>query len=129
MIILDTHIWVWWVAENPRLTPKYQQTIAAYQSSGLGVSIISAWEVAKLVEKNRLALSRPLEEWLNQAITYPGVRVLPLTTPIIVQSTQLVGFHRDPADQIIVATARVYNCPILTVDEKILAYPDVQTLK
>jgi PIN domain nuclease of toxin-antitoxin system len=129
VIILDTHIWIWWVSENPRLTSQDKETIASYQSSGLGVSIISAWEVAKLVEKKRLKLSCPVDAWLNEAVAYPGIRVIPLTLPIIVQSTQLTGFHKDPADQIIVATAKVYNCPLLTADEKILAYPDVQTLK
>jgi PIN domain nuclease of toxin-antitoxin system len=129
VIVLDTHIWVWWVSENPRLTPQQQETIAAYQSSGLGVSIISAWEVAKLVEKKRLELSCSVEEWLKQAVAYPGVRILPLTLSIVVQSTQLTGFHNDPADQMIVATSKVRNCPLLTADEKILAYPGLQTLK
>jgi PIN domain nuclease of toxin-antitoxin system len=129
MIILDTHIWLWWVDSSSRLTVRLEQLILEHQVSQLGVSIFSCWEVAKLVEKNRVELSYPVDEWLNYAIAYPGVQLLPLTLPIIVQSTQLAGFHNDPADQIIVATAKVHNCPLLTVDEKILAYPDVNTLK
>ena len=95
----------------------------------MGVSIISCWEVAKLVENNKLVLSCSVSEWLNDALAYPEVQLLDLTLPIVVESTQLVGFHRDPADQIIVATARIYNCPLLTIDDKILNYPNVQTLK
>ncbi|MCZ8065258.1 MAG: type II toxin-antitoxin system VapC family toxin [Microcystis sp.] len=129
MIILDTHIWLWWVDSSSRLTARLEQLILEHQVSQLGVSIFSCWEVAKLVEKNRVELSYPVDEWLNYAIAYPGVQLLPLTLPIIVQSTQLAGFHNDPADQIIVATAKVHNCPLLTVDEKILAYPDLNTLK
>jgi PIN domain nuclease of toxin-antitoxin system len=129
MIILDTHIWLWWVDSSSRLTARLEQLILEHQVSQLGVSIFSCWEVAKLVEKNRVELSYPVDEWLNYAIAYPGVQLLPLTLPIIVQSTQLAGFRNDPADQIIVATAKVHNCPLLTVDEKILAYPDVNTLK
>jgi PIN domain nuclease of toxin-antitoxin system len=129
MIILDTHIWLWWVDSSSRLTARLEQLILEHQVSQLGVSIFSCWEVAKLVEKNRVELSYLVDEWLNYAIAYPGVQLLPLTLPIIVQSTQLAGFHNDPADQIIVATAKVHNCPLLTVDEKILAYPDVNTLK
>ncbi|MBO3458805.1 type II toxin-antitoxin system VapC family toxin [Aetokthonos hydrillicola Thurmond2011] len=129
MIILDTHIWIWWVANHPRLTEKYRNWIEEYQSKGLGVSIISCWEVAKLVEINKLTLSIPVDEWLAAALAYPGVQRLDLTIPIIVESTKLTGFHRDPSDQIIVATARIYGCPLLTMDAKILAYPDVQTLK
>ncbi len=129
MIILDTHIWVWWVDDNSRLTTKYRKWIAEYQSQGLGVNIVSCWEVAKLVEKNRLVFSCSVNEWLETALVYPGVQLLNLTLPIVVDSTQLSGFHSDPFDQIIVATARNYRCPLLTVDAKILSYPDVQTLK
>jgi len=129
MIILDTHIWVWWVDDNSRLTTKYREWIAEYQSQGLGVNIVSCWEVAKLVEKNRLVFSCSVNEWLETALAYPGVQLLNLTLPIVVDSTQLSGFHSDPFDQIIVATARNYRCRLLTVDAKILSYPDVQTLK
>lgn len=129
MIILDTHIWIWWADNNPRLTQQHRQWIQQYQSQGLGVSIISCWEVAKLVENNRLAMSLAVDEWLTAALAYPGVQLLNLTIPIVVESTKLTGFHRDPADQLIVATARIYGCPLLTADSKILAYPDVQTLK
>lgn len=129
MIILDTHIWIWWADNNPRLTQQHREWIQQYQSQGLGVSMISCWEVAKLVENNRLALSLAVDEWLTAALAYPGVQLLNLTIPIIVESTKLTGFHRDPADQLIVATARIYGCPLLTADSKILAYPDVQTMK
>ncbi|MCD8490339.1 MAG: type II toxin-antitoxin system VapC family toxin [Desertifilum sp.] len=129
MIVLDTHIWVWWVQGDSRLTPQHQQWLDEYQTQGLGVSIYSCWEVAKLVEKGRLMLPAPIAQWFEAAIAYPGVRILDLTLPIAIQSTQLVGFHNDPADQIIVATAKVHNCPLLTADQKILGYPDVQTLQ
>lgn len=129
MIVLDTHIWIWWVDNNSRLTQQHRDWIVAYQAEGLGVSIFSCWEIAKLVEKNRLGFSLPLEAWITAALAYPGVQLLDLTLPIVIQSTQLPGFHNDPADQMIVATAKVHNCPLLTADQKILDYPDVQTLK
>ena len=129
MIVLDTHIWIWWVNNNTRLTQKHRDWIQQYQSQGLGVSIISCWEVSKLVEMGRLTLSVTVDEWLKQALAYPGVQLLELTILIIVESTKLTDFHRDPADQIIVASARICGCPLLTADAKILAYPDVQTLQ
>jgi PIN domain nuclease of toxin-antitoxin system len=129
MIILDTHIWVWWVDGNQRLTKQYEAWIEMSQSQGIGVSIVSCWEVAKLVEKNRLNFSCPINEWLELALAYPGVQLLNLNLPIIVDSTKLNGFHSDPFDQMIVATARYYNCHLLTADAKILNYPQVQTLK
>jgi PIN domain nuclease of toxin-antitoxin system len=129
MIILDTHSWVWWVDDNQRLTQQHREWIQEYQSQGLGISIIYCWEVAKLIEVGRLTLSISVEDWLEGALAYPGVQLLDLTIPIVVESTKLTSFHRDPADQMIVATARIYGCPLLTADSKILAYPDVQTLK
>jgi PIN domain nuclease of toxin-antitoxin system len=105
MIILDTHIWIWWVDENPKLLPQNLEIIQAHQAGGLGISIISCWEIAKLVEKDKLNFDCPVEEWLKLALSYSGVRLLELSIPIILQSTHLTGFHADPADQIIVATA------------------------
>lgn len=129
MIILDTHIWVWWVHDAPQLPEDYRRVIEQHEVTGLGISAISCWEVAKLVEKGRLALPCPVDEWLDQALAYPGVQVLPLTPVIAVASTQLPQpFHRDPADQIIVATARVHHCPLVTLDTLIRAYPHVQLL-
>ncbi len=130
MIALDTHIWVWWVHGDFRLTTQQNQWLQQYESQGLGVSAISCWEVAKLVEYKRLTLPCSVGDWLRQALAYPGVQLLELTPEIAVESTQLPGaFHRDPADQIIVATARIYNCALLTSDTKILTYPHVNILK
>lgn len=128
MIVLDTHIWVWWVTLSPRLTQQQRGWINIYQSSGLGVSIFSVWEVTKLVVKGRITLSISINEWLKMALSYPGVQLLPLTIPIIIESNQLIGFHNDPADQIIVATAKIHGCPLLTADGKILKYSDCNTL-
>jgi PIN domain nuclease of toxin-antitoxin system len=129
IIVLDTHRWVWGVDNNARLTQKHEDWIQQYQSQGLGVSIISCWEVAKLVELGTLTLSLAVDEWLAAALADPGVQQLELTIPIIIQSTTLTGFHRHSADQLIVATAKIHECPVLTADAKILAYPEVQTLK
>ena len=129
MIMLDTHIWVWWVHDDAQLTAEHRKWLEAYEAQGLGVSVISCWEVAKLVEYNRLALSCPVADWFDQALAYPGIQLLGLTPRIALESTQLPGkFHRDPADQIIVATARIYDRPLLTMDEKILSYPHVKLL-
>lgn len=129
MIVLDTHIWIWWVHGDAKLQQGFHAYLQTHEAQGLGVSIISCWEVAKLVELNRLSLPTPVADWLDQALAYPGVRLLDLTPRIVVESTQLPGtFHRDPADQMIVATARLYNCPVMTVDAKILAYPHVQKI-
>ncbi len=129
MILLDTHIWVWWVHDDASLSTAYRSVLSAHEETGFGVSVISCWEVAKLAERKRLVLPCPVEEWIQQALAYPGVQLLNLTPEIAVESTQLPGeFHKDPADQIIVATARLFGRPLVTADEKILSYPHVQVL-
>jgi PIN domain nuclease of toxin-antitoxin system len=129
MIILDTHIWIWWVHGEQRLTRTQEEVIQANEGDIIGVSSISCWEIAKLVEYGRLELPHPLREWFQQALSYPGISLLGLTPEIALESTQLPGeFHRDPADQIIVATARIYGCPLVTSDSKLLEYPHVETV-
>jgi PIN domain nuclease of toxin-antitoxin system len=127
VILLDTHIWVWWVHENPRLPERHQAYIAAEAANGLAVSAISCWEVAKLVQKGRLTLPLPVRDWLEQALGPSGIQLLPITPAIAAESASLPGdFHRDPSDQIIVATARVHDIPLVTVDGDIRAYPHVR---
>jgi len=127
MMLLDTHIWVWWVNQGPELSAEHKQIIQQEQPAGLGVSMISCWEIAKLVQLGRLQFAIPVSEWLEQAASHPGIRLLEITMPIVVESTQLPGeFHRDPADQIIVATARIQGIPLLTADRLILGYPHVR---
>ena len=128
MILLDTHIWVWWVHQDPRLAAAHVQLLSQEEPIGLGVSAISCWEVAKLVELNRLTLPVALDLWTDRALAYPGIALLPLTPRIAIESTRLPGdFHRDPADQIIVATARVHAIDLVTADTRILNYPHVRT--
>ena len=129
MILLDTHIWIWWVDGNENLSPEQTREIQNNEAGIIGVSAISCWEVAKLVERGRIEFDVPVDEWIHQALDYPGVRLLELTPEIAVESTRLPeDFHRDPADQIIVATARIYDCLLLTVDGRIKNYSHVRTL-
>ena len=98
MIILDTHVWVWWVDGGAQLPPDYLALIQAEAPNGLGVCAISCWEVAKLVEVGRLVLPLAVSECVSKALAYPGVRLLPLTPEIAIASTQLPGgFHRVEA--------------------------------
>ena len=129
MIILDTHVWIWWVHGDPLLLPDYRDAIQDHEATGLGLSAISCWEVAKLVESGRLKLPEPISEWMKKALAYPGMELLPVSPDVAIESTQLPQpFHKDPADQIIVATARIHNAPLITCDAKIRAYRDVKLL-
>jgi PIN domain nuclease of toxin-antitoxin system len=113
VILLDTHAWVWWVHGDACLPEEQRKMLDTRTVEGIGVSVISCWEVAKLVAYGRLKLPQDVAEWVRVALAYPGVR-------LVEQS-----FHKDPADQIIVATARAHNCALATADEKILKYSHV----
>lgn len=129
MILLDTHIWVWWMNDDNRFSDRHRQIIRDNESTGVAVSVISCWEVATLVGKGRLQLRLEPLAWIEAALTHPSVRLAILTPRIAVDSTFLPDWdHRDPADRIIVATARAQGCAVLTEDARILAYPHVQTL-
>ena len=127
MILLDTHIWVWWVSQPDRLQSTHRELLEAGADRAFGISIISCWEVAKLVEYGRLKLDRSVGLWIENALTEPGVSVLQRSPQVVVESNQLPQpFHRDPADQLLVATARVLQCPLMTEDSRIVAYPHVR---
>ena len=127
--LLDTHAWVWWVTEDRRLSAAAKRTIERSRARGdLSLSLSSVWEVAKKVEKAQLVLDRPIDQWLELAVARPGLDLVELTRPILVESCRLPPpFHGDPADQLIVATARDRDATIVTKDEKIRAYPHVRS--
>ncbi len=129
MIILDTHIWLWWAGENSQLTEEYEKAIRSIQNEVIGISSISCWEIALLVANGNLALTEPVLRWLDTALSRPNTILLPLSPRIAVESNNLPGdFHKDPADRIIVSTARIYDCPLVTYDSKILKYDHVKLL-
>ena len=130
MILLDTHIWIWWVQKDSRLSGHQIEIILKNEKVGLGVSVFSVWEVSKLIERKKITFTKPVEQWLNVALHYPGIMLLDFTPLIAIESTQLPGkFHKDPADQIIVATSRLLDIPVLTSDQRILNYPHVKLVR
>jgi len=131
MIVLDTHVLIWWVSgATEQLSTAAQQAIRQEMEHGkIVVSSISAWELAMLVTKGRLALSMDVAEWLGCVGQIESVSFVPVDNTIAVKSTELPSeFHKDPADRLIVATARRLAAPLVTADEKIRAYPHVRTI-
>ena len=129
-IVLDTHAWVWWADGGRKLSRSASRALEQAQARGtLWLSMISVWEVAKKVEKRQLVLDRPLDDWLDLAMALPGLHPVELTRPILAESCRLPGpFHGDPADQLIVATARDRGASILTKDERIANYAHVRSI-
>lgn len=129
-IVLDTCAWIWLCTNPEKLSAAAHDAIQRERPrEGLIVSMISCWEVAKLVQKKKLQFTIPCREWIEAALSEKGVTLHPLTPEICVESTELPGvFHGDPADQIIVATARLLATPVLTSDRKIVDYAHVPTV-
>ena len=128
--LLDTHTWVWWNLRPQNLSRKVTKLIENEDEyDELLLSAISPWEFCKLLEKGRIGISYNPEEWIDGALEMPKLRLVQLTSRIACHSTVLPRpFHDDPADQIIVATAREEKATILTKDQRILSYRHVQSL-
>lgn len=128
--LLDTHTWIWWHMNPKNLSRRVKSLIG--NTSGyddLLLSAISPWEFSKLLEKRRIGISCDPEDWINMALDMPKLRLVHLSPVLAYRSTVLPQpFHNDPADQIIVATAREENATILTKDERILTYEHVRSL-
>ncbi|WP_454753721.1 type II toxin-antitoxin system VapC family toxin [Cupriavidus necator] len=130
MIVLDTHTLVWWVAEDETLSKTAKAAIDRELEGGqIIVSAISAWEIAMLVEREKLVLSMDVGSWLATVAEIEAVHFLPIDIDIATKSVDLPGeFHKDPADRMIVATARKLAAPLVTKDEKIRAYKHVKSI-
>ncbi len=130
-LVLDTHAWVWWASKPEKLSRRQRSAIDRARRRGgesLLLSVISAWEVALLVEGARLRLPVPLEAWLEQAMSIAGLDVVPLSVPVIASAARLAVL-RDPADMLIVATALHHGAPLVTSDRRIADSRSVQVIR
>jgi len=127
--LLDTHTWIWWYMHPQNLSRKVKILIGnTSKYDELLLSAISPWEFSKLLEKRRIGISCDPEDWINAALDLPKLRLVHLSPILAYRSTILPQpFHDDPADQIIVATAREENATILTKDQSILKYKHVRS--
>jgi PIN domain nuclease of toxin-antitoxin system len=121
-LAFDTHTLVWWLTGDKRLTAPQLAALQRAESRGdrIGVPAICFWEIAKLVERGRLELEVPADEVFDEIEEHPTIHVLELSARIALESTRLgPGFHSDPADQLVAATARVHGLKLVTSDERI----------
>jgi PIN domain nuclease of toxin-antitoxin system len=121
-LLLDTHALLWWLGGGVGLSEVQENAIRAEEAQGrpLAVASISLWEIAKLVERGRISIHGSLDVLFETLETLPTLRFLPLTPRIALESTRLPApFPRDPADQLIAATARVHGLRLVTADERI----------
>jgi PIN domain nuclease of toxin-antitoxin system len=124
LLLLDTHVWLWLVAGSRDLSAEARDAIDRALGAGtLRIAAISLWEIALLASRGRIVLGKSIGSWLDEALADPGPAIDPLSPQIAVESHALPdGFHRDPTDRLIVATARVANATLMTRDRRILDY-------
>ncbi|MBN2374536.1 type II toxin-antitoxin system VapC family toxin [bacterium] len=130
MILLDTHVWLWWVSSPEMLPPKAKLVLdKAMKDKNIFISSISVWEIALLVEKGRLTLSMNVQDWIAKSERLPFINFVPIDNAIAMKSVLLSKpFYNDPADRIIIATAIILGIPIVTKDLRIINFSDVQTI-
>lgn len=123
-LLLDTHVLVWQLEDSSRISEEvFAQLQQAANEDQLLVSAITPWEIALLDAQGRLKLAREVGEWLQAALGLPGIHLEPLSPAIAVASTRLPGdIHGDPADRILVATARHIDAVLVTADQQLLDY-------
>lgn len=134
LILLDTHVLLWAISEPNKLSTTVKQYIdVAQQNKLLLLSSISLWEIAMLEQKKRIDIRQPLKTFLESIINIQGLAIKDISIEVAVESNLLAdSFHNDPADRLIVATAKYYNATLLTRDQKILAWAEqgaIETLK
>ncbi len=118
-LLLDTHIWIWSVAEPERLSKKVAAALETPKNE-LWLSPISVWELLLLVERGRVELDRAPMRWIEDAFAACPLRDAPLTRDVAIESRLKSLRHEDPADRFIAATARVYELTLVTADERLL---------
>lgn len=129
MIVLDTHTLIWWLKDKTKLSVQAKRQIdLAKKNNGIYISSISIWEIALLVQKGKVDLGMDVKLWIEK-LRKSSLHFVPVDNEIALTSVYLPGnFHKDPADRIIVATARCLGAKLITVDAKIRAYKHVQTV-
>lgn len=127
VIVLDTHAWIWWVSDPPRLSRKAAREIRLARA--IGISAISCWEFTMLLAKGRIRIDREPLEWMTDALSIPRVRLLPLTPAVAVAAMKLGDdVQGEPSDRIIIATAVLDAATLVTRDAEILGYPGVRAV-
>lgn len=126
--LLDTHVWIW-TQEQPDAIGEKSRAVLETTSDELCISAVSSLEIARLVAGGLLELKGSLDRWVRTAVDSIEARSIGVDHPIAIEAYKLPGrFHKDPADRILVATARIHDLTLVTADERILAYRAVRTL-
>ena len=124
-LLLDTHIWLWSLAQVSQLSRRVQQELRNPQNE-LWLSPVSTWEALLLNAKGRIRLQGNVREWVAEATKH--LREAPLTHEIVVAAQELPLSHTDPADRFLAATAEVLELTLVTADQRLLGLGKIATL-
>ncbi len=125
--LLDTHVWIWSQEQPEKLGRRTTRLITDLRNA-LYVSTASTLEIARLLEQGTIALSGSIGSWVAETLEALSCQTIEISHPIVIGAYSLPGdFHKDPADRLLVATARIHEMTLLTMDERILRYPHVRS--
>lgn len=127
MILLDTHVWIWWVNGVVDSIPLAERELIA-QAPNLGISAMSCLEMAWLVRRGRIELALPLSVWFDLALEGSGIQLLPLTPQIAERAANFPEYHKDPADRVIIATAVERQNKLISLDGNFPRYTELDGL-
>ena len=124
VIVLDTHIWLWFINGNLDRFPSYWlDKIEA--ASRVGVSPASCYEIALAHNRGRIELPSTAQAWFETSLTNVGIELFPITELVTVRAVELSPIHKDPFDRLIIATALVYGAKLASVDSVFFRYPEL----
>lgn len=124
--LLDTHAFLWWITNDPRLTTRVLQFVRD-QTHSIFLSAASGWEIAIKAGIGKLNLSDDLDAFIDEQVTLNHIDVLPVQTSHALFVRKLPGHHRDPFDRLLIAQSLIEGMPLVTVEPLIVRYP-VQTI-
>ena len=123
-ILLDTHIWLWWLNQDPQLSEPYHYVINT--SEQVFVSIASCFELKQWQQQQKIDIQIPIEEWLSLALAQAGIINLPITEAIVEKAAEIKLYHEDMTDNFIIATALVNDCLLMSFNEDFLQIPRLE---
>ncbi len=124
--LLDTHVFLWWILEHERLSPRVRETMSDIENTFL-LSAASAWELILKAEAGKLKLPENPAQFIRQQLSLNGIDSLPVHVSHALHVYTLPALHRDPFDRVLIAQSQLENLPILTSDPWIRRYP-VETI-
>lgn len=127
MILLDTHVFIWLVNGDKKLSGDYLDLLS--KDSNIYLSVISCWEISLLLTKKRLLIKYDYNDWIQNALKAYDIEIISLDLDIVLTYHKLEDFHKDPADKIISATSICKKIPLLTFDKKLIENKELNIVK